>query len=160
MAKTHMEMNKMATGRRLEFDKLVPPAHAFASGSLFTTPWATSATNFRSSLQKKKLSFRELFCHLAWQLITWPTYPKISMCWRSQQLNLSFGTLTAVLKDDLRLHVIFCKIKFRWKITFADRTTRGNMCNWFSQQMNANEDWIWRCMVLRWNTFSFKWSCE
>ena len=48
-----LEMNKMAAGRHLEFDKLVPPAHACASESLFRTPWATSVPNFSSSLQKK-----------------------------------------------------------------------------------------------------------
>ena len=43
----------MAAGRHLEFETLVPPAHACASGSLFRTPWATSVPNFSSSLQKK-----------------------------------------------------------------------------------------------------------
>ena len=68
-SKRMLEMNKMAAGRHLEFDTLVPPAHACASGSLFRTPWATSVPNFSSSLQKKnQLSFLESFCNLAGQL--------------------------------------------------------------------------------------------
>ena len=51
--KRMLEMNKMGAGRHLEFDKLVPPAHACASGSLFRTPWATSVPNLSSSLEKK-----------------------------------------------------------------------------------------------------------
>ena len=60
-----LEMNKMGAGRHLEFDKLVPPAHAYTSGSLFRTPWATPVPYFSSSLTKKELSFLESFCNLA-----------------------------------------------------------------------------------------------
>ena len=52
-AKRMLEMIKMAAGRHLEFDKLVPLAHACASGSLFRTLKATSVPNFSSSLEKK-----------------------------------------------------------------------------------------------------------
>ena len=47
---------KMAAGRHLEFDTLVPRAQLCPPGSQLRTPWATSVPNF-SSEQRKKTNF-------------------------------------------------------------------------------------------------------
>ena len=63
-------INKMAAGRHLEFDKLVPPAHTCPSGSLFRTPWATSVPNFSSSLKKKRTFISRADLPLGWVTIS------------------------------------------------------------------------------------------
>ena len=54
--KRMLEMNKMAAGRHLEFDTLVPRARLCPPGSQLRTPWTTSVPNF-SFEQRKKTNF-------------------------------------------------------------------------------------------------------
>ena len=80
--KRMLEMNKMAAGRHLEFDKLVPPAHACASGFLFRTPWATSVPNFSSSLEKKRTFISRVVLQLGWATICIVVYPWQYQRWK------------------------------------------------------------------------------
>ena len=66
--------------------------------------------------------------------------PKKSTRHRSQELSLSRSSIRRILKLDLNLFPYHIQVKH--KLTAEDQRARVRMCDWFTERMEEDEDWI------------------
>ena len=66
--------------------------------------------------------------------------PKKSCRRRSQELGLSRMSTVRILKLDLKLFPYHLQVKH--KLTAQDKRARVEMCNWFNNKMEEDEDWL------------------